>query len=270
MTGSGTQTDPYIIWDWADFFNISDSSCYYKLGCNLDANDYNNGVWTTCTLSCAELDGNGHIVRNINNTSTATNKYALDITAACTIKNLTLKQCLQTAGTTTMDGFFAGHVNVAKNFINCNFEVNSPCIFQTGSASGNYIFDGCTISFDCVRISSSASTQMGRLYRSNLQVNISNSSNLFGFTIINTSRITGDVNCSTSTLTLGYNSGTTNSVIAINTNAKIDIEGNASSPTVVDADLCAAVSGTGALAATTAQMQSAEWLNTNGFAVIAV
>lgn len=270
MTGSGTQTDPYIIWDWEDFFNISDSTCYYKLGCNLDANDYNNGVWTTCTLICAELDGNGHIVRNINNTSTASNKYAIDITAACTIKNLTLKQCLQTSGTTTMYGFFAGTANVTKNFINCNFEISAPCIFQTGTASGNYIFDVCTLSFDCEKISALASYQKGRLYRSDLHINASSSPNLLGFTVINTSRITGNVNCTAATLTFGYNGGTTNSVIAINTNANIDIEGNASSPTVVDADLCAAVSGTGALAATTAQMQSAEWLNTNGFAVIAV
>ncbi len=252
MTGLGTQQDPYIIENWTDFFNITDSSCYYKLGCNLDANDYNNGVWTACTLSCAELDGNGHIVRNINNTSTASNKYAIDITAACTIKNLTLKQCLQMAGTTTAYGFFAGSANVAKNFINCNFEISAPCIFQTGTASGNYIFDGCTLSFDCVRISSSAGTQKGRLFRSNLYVNASNCSNLLGFTIINTSRITGNVNCSSATLTLGYDGCTTNSVFAINTNAEIDIEGNAGSPTVVDSDLCAAVSGTGALAATTA------------------
>ena len=40
MTGTGTQTDPYIIESFEDFLNISGGeNSYYKLGVNIDAND---------------------------------------------------------------------------------------------------------------------------------------------------------------------------------------------------------------------------------------
>ena len=39
MTGTGTQTDPYIIESFEDFLNISGGeNSYYKLGVNIDAN----------------------------------------------------------------------------------------------------------------------------------------------------------------------------------------------------------------------------------------
>jgi len=67
MTGTGTQTDPYIIESFEDFLNISGGeNSYYKLGVNIDANDtpYAEG-WEVVHLNCYSLDGNGHCIRNI-------------------------------------------------------------------------------------------------------------------------------------------------------------------------------------------------------------
>ncbi|GAH35076.1 unnamed protein product, partial [marine sediment metagenome] len=65
MTGSGTATDPYIITNWTDFRSMTGGTTYYKLSCDLDGKDYNNGVWKKASVQFAQLDGDGHTIKNI-------------------------------------------------------------------------------------------------------------------------------------------------------------------------------------------------------------
>lgn len=69
MTGTGTQTDPYVIMTAAELCSMKEnggSEIYFKLGTDIDFNgtpyaEHFEGI----TLNCAELDGGGHCIRNI-------------------------------------------------------------------------------------------------------------------------------------------------------------------------------------------------------------
>lgn len=273
MTGTGTQTDPYIIENWADFFNITDSAAYYKLGCNLDANDYNNGIWTACTLSCKELDGDYHEIRNVNNISTSDNRNAFNITSNCNIKNLDLKQCVQTTTTSTAYGFFDVASGVTVEHDNCNYEINAPYIYQFKSSSACN-FAKSVLSFKGICITSSSAYQKLSVEYCNIHLEMSAGHGKTGFARLVSSSVLGNLN-STAASTITFEFGTStgavsNSVIALKSNSGLNIKGTTAAPTVVDTAICTTVSGAGVIAATTEQMQDADWLNANGFAVISV
>lgn len=69
MTGTGTQTDPYIITSWAEFTSAaSESGAYLAFpegGGEIDLNDgFEDGI-ERLDLACAQIDGNGWTVRNL-------------------------------------------------------------------------------------------------------------------------------------------------------------------------------------------------------------
>ena len=70
MLGTGTKTDPYLVETWDDFFDMSSdtsTTVFYMLVNDLDGNDYNGGIFPIKKTVHANLDGNGHTIRNIYN-----------------------------------------------------------------------------------------------------------------------------------------------------------------------------------------------------------
>ena len=66
MTGTGTQTDPYIVMNYEDFCNMNGGSDkYYKLGADIDfAQTDRTSTSGAIGLSFKQLDGDGHTVSN--------------------------------------------------------------------------------------------------------------------------------------------------------------------------------------------------------------
>lgn len=66
MTGTGTQTDPYIIMDYTDLCNITGgSNKYYKLGADIDFSQTDRKSDAgSIVVAFKELDGDGHTISN--------------------------------------------------------------------------------------------------------------------------------------------------------------------------------------------------------------
>ena len=66
MTGTGTQTDPYIVMNYEDFCNMNGGSDkYYKLGADIDfAQSDRTSTSGAIFVSFKQLDGDGHKVLN--------------------------------------------------------------------------------------------------------------------------------------------------------------------------------------------------------------
>lgn len=69
MTGTGTQTDPYILMTAEDLYEaetVGGAEVYLKLGADIDFDktQYAEG-FAPIPLKCLEFDGNGHTIRNI-------------------------------------------------------------------------------------------------------------------------------------------------------------------------------------------------------------
>lgn len=69
MTGTGTQTDPYIIMTAEDLYamdEIGGTDVCFKLGADIDLNGTPYAEhFSAIPLKCEELDGGGHCIRNI-------------------------------------------------------------------------------------------------------------------------------------------------------------------------------------------------------------
>lgn len=105
MRGTGTQSDPYIIENFADLLQINGGiGTYYKLGTDIDANDspYAETGWQSVGINCTELDGDNHTIRNITiiNTSVSELKTAFSITAQSAFRlcNLNLENVYLNGG----------------------------------------------------------------------------------------------------------------------------------------------------------------------------
>ncbi len=71
MTGTGTQTDPYIVDNWTDFASVASSSeKYIKFadgGGVIDMNDEAPNGISYSVISSSYVDGNGWIIKNLYN-----------------------------------------------------------------------------------------------------------------------------------------------------------------------------------------------------------
>ena len=73
VSGSGTESDPYIISNANDLSRMKNSSSYFKLGADIYLSVKS---WTPINFS-GVLDGDGHTLRISRNTENSTDKIAL-------------------------------------------------------------------------------------------------------------------------------------------------------------------------------------------------
>lgn len=142
MTGTGIQSDPYIITSAEELYEISslgDGDTYFRLGSDIDFNGTPYAEkFEPIPVKFRELDGNGHCIRNIyiNTLSSASvfNVIRNSNGAQTAIKNLTLE-----------------NVSIMASYVN---------LFTSGSGSNVVNLYGCTLLLDLsqnVAISSNSS-----------------------------------------------------------------------------------------------------------------
>lgn len=145
MTGSGTQTSPYLIENVYDFCEMLNgtSGLYYKLVNNIDFNEHDTYKYGITGLignnNSRYLDGDGHEVRNM----------------VCTNDSIKLQFNSGTISNTNFVNIviksitYNGHLQIyASKFINCNFgyylsDSSFKSIFNS-SAEGMVQFTNCT------------------------------------------------------------------------------------------------------------------------------
>lgn len=98
MTGSGTQADPYIVENWADFVTAAGTSGAYVEFAADTVIDMDNvapeGIGTQIVFRCTEIDGNGGEIRGlflINNAYLVFQSYI-------TVKSLTISAMRRDGG----------------------------------------------------------------------------------------------------------------------------------------------------------------------------
>lgn len=91
MTGTGTNSDPFIVYTLEDFrWAIKQSCDYVKLGADLDCSELE--YWTGLTANAGTIDLDGHTVKNINITPiSADGNYFITADRNVTIKNGTIQ-----------------------------------------------------------------------------------------------------------------------------------------------------------------------------------
>ena len=139
MTGSGTQTDPYLVEDVYDFLAIDSAyhNPYYKLVNDIDFNDhetYKYGISTTLFSGETYVDGDGHEVRNMILSGTSSKITAKEF------KNISFSNIILN----TIQKGAVGQIK-ASTFNNCQFgyyssNSNLACIFSIGFGT----FNDCT------------------------------------------------------------------------------------------------------------------------------
>lgn len=124
MTGTGTQTDPYVVDNWEDFVTaIGTENAYVSVptGTAFDMNKILPEGLSALTIKCTELDGNGLILRCIYINRGSTNTYGLTFNGTVAVKNVKFLDMylLNTSSSTTY--FF--HGCSSTTFYNCTFSV---------------------------------------------------------------------------------------------------------------------------------------------------
>lgn len=141
--GDGTETNPYLIEDWADFINQTSDEMYYKLTTDLDGNDYNDGVWTAGSVWIRNLDGDNHTISNIYCGTSATDGM-FEIGNGVHIKNLNFTN---TSGACSM--IHAPNDYTGARLYNCTFSwvgVDTSNSYFVYKYNNNINFENCAIS----------------------------------------------------------------------------------------------------------------------------
>lgn len=129
MTGTGTQTDPYIITTADELYEmdtLGGASVYFKLGADIDFNGTAYAEnYVSIPLKCKELDGDGHVIRNI----CATNMSG--VASAFTIYNTATSSDIQTIKNLTLEGVY--------------LKGNKTYFFASYNASGTLVLSNCKI-----------------------------------------------------------------------------------------------------------------------------
>lgn len=136
MTGSGTQADPYIVENWADFVTAAGTSGAYvrfadSTVIDLDV-DHSEGFSSNITIRCTEIDGNGGEIRGL----FLINNAYLHFSNYITVKSLTISAMRRDGGS-------------GQTFFFSDGGTFSGCII-TGSFGGEtMIYNGGYTTFNC-------------------------------------------------------------------------------------------------------------------------
>lgn len=279
MQGTGTQTDPYRIENWDDFFDMTEdtSGTFYILMNDLDGNDYNGGVFGYYNAVHANLDGNGHVIRNLYYMHTApAAAYGYGLMRfniyGGTWKNLTIENVQTNCPLFT-------HSQSGRDVYMENCSITAAC--SVVCANVKMHFTECTVSLALLYGLASVSTNTSYfpIYtRCNVVCTVSNPSQytyLFS-SCFYTSRLEMEVQ-SAPTVTANVGLPNSNSVLAIqlpeDTTIALTVNGTADSPSVMDSTLwgdAPTSNVTNCIFLSTEDMKNADALNAAGFAVTAV
>lgn len=150
MTGTGTQADPYIILTADDLYEIGTvggTTAYFRLDADIDFNETAYAEsFSPITLKCAELDGNGHTIRNIYYTNqsgcanvfTSCSRY--DAPWSMTVKNLKMENIYLSGAITYFLYSPSDLEDCPIVFSNCSI----ACSFKPSTllANSNYTYKG--------------------------------------------------------------------------------------------------------------------------------
>lgn len=285
--GLGTQEEPFLIEDWADFAAMQDYTAYYKMTTDLDANDYNNGVWSTMSIKLKELDADNHMIRNIYFDTSATaitiNTSSVPERTVGTVKNLKMENIVCPNGYV-----FEGWRGSSRNetgviFKNCTIYAICKYLFYYYKNSSGYSYPYISVQYSNITISgflfyvasysdssSTIENSMVTVYATSVIGSYSGSgTNVFGMKLIN-SKYVGKF--------IGGGSGSfscncKNSVIDVDLGSPVgfssfSVNGDTSFPTIFNTDsFSMTLSGSGYIGCTQEQFNDVEWLRDHGFMI---
>lgn len=273
MLGTGTKTDPYLVETWDDFFDMSNDTStkvHYKLVNDLDGNDYNGGIFPIKKTVHANLDGNGHTIRNIYNmdgTGTAAYYLMIPVHYNGVWKNLTFENVLTNV---SFWGYDQSNATRTHNFTNVKF--SGKC--NTLSYQMHLYCTECTISCELIEHMSNFGIT---LKRSSLKGSISTPSGYEMAWALLSARLELDIIGQT-TSNRNVGASASNSVVAIKMPDGVIlnyiINGDPTSPSVLDSTLWGTAPtgniNSGIIMLPTEDMMNADALNAAGFPVVRV
>lgn len=281
MTGAGTTEDPYIVDTIEDFRTAIATSCdYVKLNADLDCSDMD--YWNGLVTKARVIDLCGHTIKNININPVA-NRYFLnpytDSDNSCTIKNGNI----QSLYCTNLDciinynnyygNIYLSDLKISGEFVMSN---NSNALFYT-----NYIgFTRCSINIKINNLLPafySGKRSSATYEYCNIRLEAECKDNIFRGTPAH-SKFTGKLKSSRSFPIYIFGYGGADNVIAIELiseteNSKFSFSSDyPTGYSILDSELASQAVWTEKRETyvkylTTAQMKSAEYLNSIGFPV---
>jgi hypothetical protein len=143
MTGTGTQTDPYIVSEYADFIEAIQTSDVYVKCADNTVWDFNEiaptGLKDVINVNCSEINGNNAVLINI---TIDTARDVFDFNVATTIKNLNFLNFYLVRKTENYPAlFWCGSSNV--DFVNCKISgmlQDNTYLFGKSTSSRNVKF----------------------------------------------------------------------------------------------------------------------------------
>ena len=282
MTGAGTAEDPYIVDTIEDFRTAIATSCdYVKLNADLDCSDMD--YWSGIITKAKIIDLCGHTIKNVNINS-STKRYFIspytDSTTNCTIKNGTIQSLYSTNLDSVIyynDNYY-GDVNLTDLKISGEFVMSGT---STGLFHAGYIsFTRCSIN---IKVNNLLPTfyegnhYMANYNYCNIKLEADCKSRIFYGTPRH-SKFTGKITNSQSYFNHIFSNGGSDNVIAVEfisatENSKFSFSsGTPEGYSVLDSELANQALWSEKREAyvkylTTAQMKSAEYLNSIGFPV---
>lgn len=274
MQGTGTNTDPYLIETWDDFFDMSNdtsTAVHYMLANDLDGNDYNGGIFPLRKTVHGNLDGNGHTIRNIYNmdgTGTAAYYLMIPIHYNGTWKNLTFENVLTNV---SFWGYNQSNATRTHYFENVKFSGKCYAI----SHQMHLYCTECAISCELIEHMCNFGIT---LQRSSLKGSVSIPSGYAMHWTLLSARLELEIKGQPSSYDSNKTASASNSVIAVKmpdgVSLTYTINGDPTSPSVLDYTLWGSTPTSnikaGIIMLPTEDMKNADALNAEGFPVVRV
>ena len=147
MTGTGTQTDPYIVMNYDDFCNMTGGSDkYYKLGADIDfAQTDRTSTSGAIGLNFKQLDGDGHTVSNffrrVDVSDTINSLFKFSGSGAMTLQNIYFRGIYLAGGKTCFMSSISSSYTVTLKNCRIALKINDT----SGSSNSLCIFDKLNI-----------------------------------------------------------------------------------------------------------------------------
>lgn len=123
MTGTGKQTDPYIIMNYEDLCNVKGgSTSYFKLGADIDLSQTDRSPSAGAIyMTCKDFDGDGHTISNffgrMDSSSSYNAVFSMPASIVTTLRNVNFSGIYLAGGITGL--IDRSGTNTEINIINC-------------------------------------------------------------------------------------------------------------------------------------------------------
>ena len=266
MTGTGTQVDPLVPENWDELKNAAETAgAYVRLpsGAEWDMNEqYPEGV-PSIGLLCAELDGNGSVIKNIRMSGGGGVFVRANVDGYSAVRNLAFDNIYISGGSKMFDfqNTFYSRVIVFDNVRISRAELYNSTLFNL---TRDYVnCQGCSIA---VWFSEGV---FGGDYLTCIDTGINIKGTVaasgFGPLLLKSSKLTGEVSCADQQgVFIDSNSDVSVLDISLTDFSGISYSGN--NPVLCNISKTGgATVSANLIQATEAQMKDAEWLHTHGF-----